>query len=361
MDAFIENIMAVFSNWGSFVYPAALLLGAVVIGLVLCVVIFAVGRRVSEKTETTLDDLVIEHAHGPARLLLPLLTLRFFVPLVEMPDQAKEFVHQVLAVLMIIAVAWLLIRVIRVIQDVILSRYATDVSDNLRARSIQTQIRILRKIAISVIGIVAFGALLMTFPQVHQLGTSILASAGIIGIIVGFAAQRSIATLLAGLQIAFTQPIRLDDVVIVENEWGRIEEITLTYVVVRIWDLRRLILPITFFLEKPFQNWTRVSANLLGAVSIYTDYKVPVEELRKELQSLAEKSPHWDGNVCTLQVTGTTERAMEIRALVSAEDSSKAWNLRCEVREKLINFVQENYPQALPVFRAEVQGKGFSP
>jgi small-conductance mechanosensitive channel len=360
MDTFIENIIAIFSSWGSFFYPAALLAGSAIIGLVICSVIFRVGRRVSEKTETRLDDLVIAHGRGPVRLLLPLLTIRFFMPLVEMPAEALDFIHYVLAVLMIVALAWLLIRVIHVIQDVILSQYATDVTDNLRARSVQTQIRILRKIAISIIALVAFGTLLMTFPQVQQLGTSILASAGIIGIIVGFAAQRSIATLLAGLQIAFTQPIRLDDVVIVENEWGRIEEITLTYVVVRIWDLRRLILPITFFLEKPFQNWTRVSADLLGAVYIYTDYKVPVEELRKELQSLAEQSPHWDGNVCTLQVTGTTERAMEIRALVSAEDSSKAWNLRCEIREKLIDFVQENYPQALPVFRAEVQGKGSS-
>jgi small-conductance mechanosensitive channel len=196
--------------------------------------------------------------------------------------------------------------------------------------------------------------MLMTFEKVRQLGTTILASAGVVGIVVGMAAQRTIATFIAGLQIAITQPIRVDDVVIVENEWGRIEEITLTYVVVRIWDLRRLIVPITYFIEKPFQNWTRISADILGTVFIYTDYTVPVDAIREQLQKILNESEHWDKKVCVLQVTSATDRTMELRALMSAADASMAWTLRCEVREKLIEFIKAEYPQALPKVRAEL-------
>ncbi|MDH3556523.1 MAG: mechanosensitive ion channel family protein, partial [Deltaproteobacteria bacterium] len=178
--------------------------------------------------------------------------------------------------------------------------------------------------------------------------------AGIVGIIVGLAAQKSISTLFAGIQMAITQPIRIDDVVIVENEWGRIEEITLTYVVVRIWDLRRLIVPITYFLEKPFQNWTRISADLLGTVFLYVDYTVPVEAVRAELKRILESSPLWDKQVCTLQVTNATDRTLELRALMSAADSPRAWELRCDVREKLIGFIRQNYPDGLPKVRAEL-------
>jgi small-conductance mechanosensitive channel len=195
----------------------------------------------------------------------------------------------------------------------------------------------------------------MTFEKVRQLGATLLASAGIVGIIVGIAAQKSIATLFAGIQLAITQPMRIDDVVIVENEWGRIEEITLTYVVVRIWDLRRLIVPITYFLEKPFQNWTRISADILGTVFLYVDYTVPVEAVRTELRRILESSPLWDGQVCVLQVTNATERTVELRALMSAADSSSGWGLRCEVREKLIEFIRQNYPEGLPKVRAELR------
>ena len=196
--------------------------------------------------------------------------------------------------------------------------------------------------------------MLMTFERVRQLGTTILASAGVVGIVVGMAAQRTIATFIAGLQIAITQPIRVDDVVIVENEWGRIEEITLTYVVVRIWDLRRLIVPITYFIESPFQNWTRTSADILGTVFIYTDYTVPVNAIREQLQKILNESEHWDKKVCVLQVTNASDRTMELRALMSAADASAAWTLRCEVREKLLAFIKKEYPQALPRLRTEL-------
>jgi small-conductance mechanosensitive channel len=195
----------------------------------------------------------------------------------------------------------------------------------------------------------------MVFPKGQQIGKTLLASAGIIGIVVGMSAQKTITTVIAGLQIAFTQPIRLDDVVIVESEWGRIEEITLTYVVVRIWDQRRLIVPVTYFIEKPFQNWTRTTAELLGTVFLYTDYTVPVDAVRQTLQDILGKSPLWDRRVCVLQVTNATEKTMELRALMSTANASDGWDLRCQVREQLLTYIQKQHPEALPRTRAVLE------
>jgi small-conductance mechanosensitive channel len=234
-----------------------------------------------------------------------------------------------------------------------MQRHRIDVADNRRARGVYTQVMVLKKIAASVIGVFAIASMLMVFQSVRQFGTAIIASAGVAGIIIGFAAQKTIATLLAGFQIALTQPIRIDDVVIVENEWGRIEEITLTYVVVRIWDLRRLVLPITYFIENPFQNWTRTSADILGTVFLHVDYDVPLETLRQELTRILKASALWDGKVNVLQVTDAKDRTLEIRALASARDASAAWDLRCEVREKLITYIQKHYPESLPRWRIE--------
>jgi len=191
----------------------------------------------------------------------------------------------------------------------------------------------------------------MTFDKIRQVGMSILASAGIIGIIMGFAAQRSIGTIFAGLQIAITQPIRIGDVVVVEGEWGWIEEITLTYVVIKAWDLRRVIVPVTFFLEKSFQNWTRTSSDLIGIVYLYTDYTVPVEAIRGKLHEILEGSEKWDKRAWALQVTNSSKCTLELRALMSAADSLKRWDLRCEVREKLLKFLQDDYPESLPKVR----------
>ena len=197
----------------------------------------------------------------------------------------------------------------------------------------------------------------MHFESFRQLGAGLLASAGVLGIIVGFAAQKTLGNLLAGVQIAITQPIRVDDVVVVEGEWGRIEEITLTYVVVRIWDLRRLVLPISYFIEKPFQNWTRTSASILGTVFLHLDYTVPVGAVREELERLVQQSTYWDGEVVRLHVTNTTERTMELRALVSAANSSDAFELRCELREQLVAFLQAHHPGSLPRLRATVEAE----
>ena len=343
-------------HWHAIAWLAA----GILFGLIVYSVVFKIGKVLARRTESIVDDSMIKHCRGPMRLIIPLLFCNFLFPLIKFPPDVLLFLKQVISLALTGAVAWLIVKVISVFEDIILDRYKVDITDNLRARRIKTQIQILRKILVIVVVIVAMGAILMTFDKVRHLGSSILASAGIAGIIVGLAAQRSIATLLAGIQIAFTQPIRYDDVVIVESEWGRIEEITLTYVVVRIWDSRRLILPITYFLEKPFENWTRISADLLGTVFLYVDYTVPVEAVREELLRILKNSDIWDGRVSGLQVTNTTERTVELRALMSAADSSLAWQLRCMVREKLVEFLQANYPDALPKVRAEVGGSPFN-
>jgi len=242
-----------------------------------------------------------------------------------------------------------------VIKNFILRRYRIDAKDNLQARRMYTQLSVIERILKVVIIFPALTFILLTFEKVRQIGFSLLASAGILSIILGFSAQKSLATLFAGIQIALTQPIRLDDVVIVENEWGWIEEITLTYVVVKIWDQRRLVVPITYFIEKPFQNWTRTSAEMLGTVYLYADYTLPVQEIRTELQRILENTPLWDQRVSVLQVTGANERTLELRALMSAEDSPTAWSLRCHVREKLIEFMQQNFPQHLPQLRIDME------
>lgn len=328
---------------------------ALLIGLVGHLWVFRILLRLTKHTtKITIDNVIVNRCYRPLQWMAILLVVRIVGELPSMESRLPEAAEHVIALLLIALVAWLLVRMTYVLEDYVVGRFDIGISDNLKARKIHTQFKVLKRIVIVVVCILAFGTMLMTFERVRQLGTTILASAGVVGIVVGMAAQRTIATFIAGLQIAITQPIRVDDVVIVENEWGRIEEITLTYVVVRIWDLRRLIVPITYFIEKPFQNWTRISADILGTVYVYTDYTVPIEAIREELHNILTKSEHWDKKVCVLQVTNASDRAMEIRALMSAADASKAWTLRCEVREKLIEFIKKKYPRALPRVRAEL-------
>ena len=256
---------------------------------------------------------------------------------------------------MIAAGAWLLTSLINVVDDFIGERYRLDVSDNLSARRIQTQVRVLRRLAVMAIGTIAIAAMLMTFPSIWNIGAGLFASAGVVGLVVGMAARPTLSNLLAGVQIALTEPIRMDDVVIVEGEWGRIEEIGTTYIIVRIWDLRRLVVPLSYFIDHPFQNWTRTSADLLGTVFVYADYSVPVEEVRKELRRILEATELWDGKTWGLQVTDATDRVLQLRALMSAPDSGRAWDLRCHVRERLVSYLQEHHPGSLPKFRGDVR------
>jgi small-conductance mechanosensitive channel len=310
----------------------------------------------STRARTKWDDVMLPLAGRAARRTLPLFAPIICAPALAIGPGVELVLRNGATVLLIGIVSFVLFQIVDAIAALILSQHRLDVSDNLQARAIYTQVVVLRKVAVSVIAIFTLASMLMVFDSARQFGASILASAGVAGIIVGFAAQRSIATLLAGFQIALTQPIRVDDVVIVENEWGRIEDITLTYVVVRIWDLRRLIVPITYFIEKPFQNWTRSSADLLATVFLYVDYRVPLDALRAELTRVLAASPRWDRKVNVLQVTDAREQTLEIRALASAADASLAWDLRCEVRERLVDFLQREYPESLPHIRATVEG-----
>jgi small-conductance mechanosensitive channel len=253
------------------------------------------------------------------------------------------------------AVTWLGARLAAAIGDAVALRYPADAADNLQARSIQTQTRVLTRALAALIMLFGAAAALATFPGARALGAGILASAGVAGLVVGFAAKPVLANLLAGLQIAFTQPIRLDDVVIVEGEWGRIEEIGSAFVVVAIWDQRRLVVPLQHFIEKPFQNWTRASSELLGTAFLWVDYRMPLEPLRAEMRRVCEAAPQWDGRVCLIQVTEAGERSMQLRALVSAADAGKAWDLRCHVRERLIEYIGREWPMYLPRLRAELQ------
>ena len=259
--------------------------------------------------------------------------------------------HGSYGILLIIAISWILIELSNVLRHSFIESFSIDKDDNLRERRLFTQINFIRKIVVIVIVSISFAFVLMNIESARQIGAGLLTSAGIAGIIVGFAAQKSIGNLLAGFQIAFTQPIRIDDVVVVEGEWGKIEEINLTYVVVRIWDQRRLVLPINYFIEKPFQNWTRTTADIWGTVFLYVDHSIPVKEMKKKLKEIVERTPHWDGKIQVLQVTDVKERTIELRCLMSARDSPSAFDLRCFVREEMIEFIQTNYPETLPKTR----------
>lgn len=269
-------------------------------------------------------------------------------------EYTYEILGSISTIGIILSLTWFIVIAIKVVKNRVLMKYDVSSTDNLTARKRYTQFMILENIVIFIIIILSLGIALMSFDSIRSIGVSLLTSAGVAGIIIGFSAQKAIGTLLAGIQIALTQPIRLDDVVIVDGEWGRIEEINLTYVVVKIWDQRRLVVPSTYFIENTFQNWTRESAEILGTVFIYTDYEVSFDALREELTRLLKSSPHWDGKVNVLQVTDATEQTVQVRALMSAKDSGTAWDLRVFIREKLLVFLKENYPESLPKTRISI-------
>lgn len=303
-------------------------------------------------------DLIVElliDLKGPLRLIFPAIFLAAAAPLIPLGEAAAQTYNDALRIALISGALWTALRIVALTERAVLRQFDVAVEDNLKARKVHTQIRVIRRIVVAFLLVFGTAALLLTFDPVRQIGATLLASAGILGLIVGFAAQKTLGMLVAGLQVALAQPIRIDDVVIVEGEWGRIEEITLTYVVVRIWDRRRLVVPVTYFIEKPFQNWTRVSADMLGSVFLYVDYTFPVPALRERLREILDQSPLWDREVCVLQVTDSREQTLELRALMTARDSPTLWDLRCEVREKLVEYIRERHPEQLPRLRAEVR------
>lgn len=254
-------------------------------------------------------------------------------------------------VLVIAALTWTLTRVVKSLSNLLKSKYDLQEVDNLKSRKVHTQIQLLEQIAIVLIFLFGVGLILISFESIRKIGIGLFASAGLAGIIIGFAAQKVLGALIAGIQIAFTQPFRIDDALLVENEWGWVEEINLTYVVMRLWDKRRLVLPSTYFIEKPFQNWTRNNAEIVGSIFLHTDYRVPFDAMRKELDNILSTTDLWNGKVKVLQVTDSTPTTVVTRILVSANNSPTAWDLRVHVREKMIKFLQEKHPESLPVTR----------
>lgn len=312
--------------------------------------LLAAARRAEQVQEPTVRRLRL-----PSQLAVVGLSGLFVLPKLEASAALREGLRHGFALLLILALTILAVRLLWIGVRAYLARFDVSAADNLGARRMHTQLTVVTRILTALIWLVGIAAALMTFPSVRQLGASMLASAGIAGLVVGLAAQRTLGNFIAGLQIALTEPINLDDVVIIEGEWGRIEEITATYVVVRIWDQRRLIVPFSWFIERPFQNWTRRSAEVLGTVFLWTDYSVPVERIREEAERIARNSDNWDGRTVGAVVTDCSERAVQVRVLASAADASKAWDLRCELREKLIAFLNREFPGSLPRVRATVR------
>ncbi len=338
------------------VVGAAAVVLAVAIALAAHLAVFRVLRTLPLAGVADLGRLLAARFWWPSRALVLVTAVDLTLPGVRLRAAIEDPARHALSLILIGSVAWLLVALLAALEDLAIRRFDIQVSDNLKARRIRTQVAVIRRVTVVVVSIVTAAIMLTTFPQARALGASILASAGIAGLVLGIAAQSTLSNLMAGIQIAFTEPIRIDDVVVVQGEWGRIEEITFTYVVVKIWDERRLVLPIGYFTRNPFENWTRSVSQLLGSVHLYVDYTVPMTELRAELERIVQESPRWDGRVMVLQVTNASERGVELRALVSARDSSTAWDLRCEVREKLIEFLQRRYPSSLPRLRAELVG-----
>ncbi|TKS54575.1 mechanosensitive ion channel [Luteimonas yindakuii] len=328
---------------------------ALAIGLVVRRLLLAAARRARARADRAWARIFAAIA-APAALALPLLFLSLAVAATPLPAEWIARIQHLLGVGGAACVTWALVRGVGAIERRIVARHPVDVADNLHARRIQTQTRVIGRAVQIGIMLVGLALILMTFPTIRQVGAALLASAGLLGVVAGFAARPVFGNLIAGLQIAITQPIRLDDVVIVEGEWGRIEEITSAYVVVRIWDQRRLVVPLQWFIENPFQNWTRTSAEILGPVFVWLDHGTPLRAVRDELQRICESDPRWDGRVCVVHVDDLLPDAMKVRLLVSARNSGDDYDLRAAVRERMMEFLRREHPQALARRRTELGG-----
>ncbi|GAB3637981.1 hypothetical protein GCM10027422_35710 [Hymenobacter arcticus] len=351
-----EQFLQVLSRFPDSLTALLVMGGSLVGGWLLKVGLFAGLRAYERRTGSVLAGAVVRHTGRAAAFFGPVLLLAVLLPLAPLAPGPLEAVRRVVGIASIVTFAWLLMQAMEVLEELVLAHYRLDRDNNLAVRKLLTQLQFVKKIGVSLIFFVALALVLMSFATVRRIGAGLLTSAGIASVIVGFAAQRSLSNLLAGFQIAFTQPIRIDDVLVVESEWGRVEEITFTNVIMKLWDERRLVLPLDYFIEKPFQNWTRSSSQLLGTVFLYADYTLPIEAVRTELARIVADTPRWDGRVALVQVTDAQATTIQLRALVSATDASTAFDLRCEVREKLVAFIQAKYPECLPKTRAVVEG-----
>jgi len=351
-----SEFVGTLSSAADWALSAALLVGAAIAALLLHAAVLALVRRMLGDRRPFLRTL-LGATKGLTRLGLLLIALAIALPTTPLAGDTKEVLARLLGLATICLLGWIAVITLRIAADLYLMRFRIDVEDNLLARKHVTQVRVLVRVLDAVIMLITIAFALMTFEAVRQFGITLFASAGVAGIIAGLAARPVLTNFIAGVQIAVAQPIRIDDAVIVENESGNVEEITFSYVVVRLWDLRRMVVPLSYFIEKPFQNWTRIGGELIGSVFFYVDHTAPVDAIRTKLTEIASQSKLWNGKVVSLQVSDCKETTIELRALVSANSASSVWDLRCEVREKLIDFLQREYPSALPRRRYETTEK----
>ena len=363
MDS-VRSALSILTQWLAWLPRPLVAIVIVALAIVIALSLHKTVRRLLRMTLATRYPYaltVVQQMRGVTRLGLIILALSIAVPVAPFDPVTAAWMARLLLIAIIAMVGWGALTALKIAADLYLLQFRIDTADNLLARKHYTQVRVLMRTLDVLIVVLTVSAALMTFEPVRQYGVSLFASAGVAGLVAGLAARPVLSNLFAGVQLAMTQPIRLDDAVIVEGEWGTVEEITSTYVVVKIWDWRRLIVPLTYFIEKPFQNWTRENSALIGVALLYLDYRAPVGIIRDKLTEIAKASPNWDGQVAALQVTDCKEETIEVRCLVSAPSAGKAFDLRCEVREKLVDFLQRERPEALPRRRADVTMEAANP
>lgn len=352
---FMQNILAELEHTFRWVPDWVVGLGLITGATVVALLVHSVAQRLVHRmvgAKNSVAPLLLDRTSGPSRLALCLAAVALVLPLAPLDDLLRQTLSHFFGVAVIALVGWISIRAVDMASARYLERFRLDIAENFLARKHVTQVRVFKRVTDTLIVIIAVSTALMTFDSVRQYGVSLFASAGAAGLIVGLAARPLLSNLIAGVQIAVTQPIRIEDAVIIENEWGWVEDIASTYVVIRLWDWRRMVVPLSYFIERPFQNWTRDAQSLIGAIALHVDYSADVPAIRTRLEHVAKESRLWDGAVVNLQVIDTHPRTIELRALVSARNAPQSWDLRCEIREKLLAYIRDEMPEALPRDRA---------
>lgn len=327
---------------------------SVIMALIVVQIMHVLVRRIGRRAP--LFDRLATRSHRPVQWLAAVLAVQAALHVATARGDWRAPLLHAVTIAVIASSAWVVGALLLVLEDAALARFRTDVENNQTARRVHTQVMVIRRVTVALVVVVTIGAILVTFPTARAAGASLLASAGIVGVVAALAAQSLLGNVFAGVQLAFSDELRLDDVVVVENEWGRVEEITLSFVVLHLWDDRRLTLPTSYFTTKPFQNWTRNESALLGAVEIDVDWSVPTQQMRTELRRILEGTDLWDTRACVLQVTDAVGGMVRVRALVTAKDAPTLFDLRCHVRERLVEWLRASYPEALPRSRAHVSG-----
>jgi small-conductance mechanosensitive channel len=328
-------------------------------GLIIYHILFVLLKKWSLKKKWFIPELLNKHLYFPGLMLMCNLTVWIALSFLEdrISIRTDKIVTHIIAISNILFAGFFLSRIITLFGKIALHKYSEKERFDYSYRKARTKFQLVERIFHFLIIFTVLSFILMTFDSVRRIGSTLLASAGVVGLIIGFAAQKSLGTLFAGIQIAISQPIRIDDTVVVEKEFGTIGEITLTYVVVNTWDGRRLTVPISYFLEKPFENWTRITPEVIGKVYLHVDYTLPIEEIRKEFLRLVHASHSWDKRSCNLIISDTSERAMQIRGSMSARNSDDAYDLECYIREQLITYIQKKHPACLPKIRMDFPEK----